>query len=346
MTAPEADTLTQRLAAPAPAPAPAPDMSARHAAAPILRPRPLPAPAPDTDRAATDTAAVPSAELSVDTTANCSVDRSADYPFVLYGTPDSLRRQLRAEPPRRAAAEEVFGTRSTIVVTRATTSGVQSLTENPVFQGFVLLLAVVYAQLLYRNLGDVRLLLGRISRDTTSGKRLFDDPGGSGFARFMNTTTAIGVLFLGIMAVKYGDALLPTPLLQRLSHSAVLVLSLLAVTCSTVVLLLQWGFLRLTGGITRSQPFVTQLLWVRQSYFALAVILISPALLLFALCPRDSGGGWFLLMIIELTITIFLYFRETFNLFLSKKISILHWFLYLCTVEIFPISLLWLLVTR
>ncbi|HBB12318.1 MAG TPA: hypothetical protein DCZ70_09715, partial [Alistipes sp.] len=26
--------------------------------------------------------------------------------------------------------------------------------------------------------------------------------------------------------------------------------------------------------------------------------------------------------------------------------SILHWFLYLCTVEVFPVSLLWLLAVR
>ena len=44
--------------------------------------------------------------------------------------------------------------------------------------------------------------------------------------------------------------------------------------------------------------------------------------------------------------TAFLYLKESLNLFISKKISILHWFLYLCTVEIFPVSLLWLSLVR
>ena len=57
-----------------------------------------------------------------------------------------------------------------------------SLTENAVFQSFVLLLAATYAMLLYRNLGDVRTLLDRISRDTATGQRLSEDPGGSGFS--------------------------------------------------------------------------------------------------------------------------------------------------------------------
>ena len=70
------------------------------------------------------------------------------------------------------------------------------------------------------------------------------------------------------------------------------------------------------------------------------------ALLLFALCPRGTGDVWFCIIVIELLATVFLYLRETLNLFLSKKISILHWILYLCIVEVFPVSLLWLLVAR
>lgn len=45
-------------------------------------------------------------------------------------------------------------------------------------------------------------------------------------------------------------------------------------------------------------------------------------------------------------VTAILYLREVLNLFISKKVSILHWILYLCIVEVFPVSLLWLLVAR
>ena len=103
---------------------------------------------------------------------------------------------------------------------------------------------------------------------------------------------------------------------------------------------------RLIGALTLSQPFTAQIVLLKRTYFALAVIVSSPALLLFALCPPGRGGVWFTVIVAELTVTALLYFRETLNLFLSKKVSILHWFLYLCTVEIFPISLLWLLAVR
>jgi len=248
---------------------------------------------------------------------------------------------------RDTTSAALFGEASvTVEPLRMQSASPVSLTENAVFQSFVLLLAATYAMLLYRNLGDVRTLLDRISRDTASGQRLSEDPGGSGFSRFLNITTTIGMLFLGVMVVKYGDSLMPDRLRETLSHGAVLALSLLATAACCGVAVYQMTVVRLTGAVTLTQPFISQLVLLKRTYFSLGVIVISPALLLFALCPRSTGGLWFCIIVIELIITVGLYLRETLNLFIAKKISILHWFLYLCTVEIFPISLLWLLTVR
>lgn len=248
---------------------------------------------------------------------------------------------------RDASAAEVYGDASTLAPTPPPPPAQrQSLTENPVFQGFVLLLAATYAILLYRNLGDIQHLLTRISHDRASGKRLTEDPGGSGFSRFLNIATTIGMLFMGVMAVKYGDMLMPGTLTDVLSEGAVLALSLLTTLACMAVALFQVTTVRLAGALTLSQPFISQLVLLKRTYFSLAVIVTSPALLLFALCPRGTGEVWFYVIAVELFVTAILYLKETFALFISKKISLLHWILYLCTVEIFPISLLWLLVAR
>ena len=248
---------------------------------------------------------------------------------------------------RDTTAQAVFGRESvTAVPGPVTVTPDDTLIENAVFQGFVLLLAATYGTLLYRNLSDVRALIGRVSRDTATGQRLAEGPGGSGFSRFLNVTTAIGMLFMGVVVVKYGDALMPQRLVAMLPHGAVLAMSLFATAACTAVAAFQLLATRLIGALTLSQPFTSQLVLLKRTYFALAVIVTSPMLLLFALCPRGTGGIWFTVIVAELAITAMLYFRETLNLFLSKKISILHWFLYLCTVEIFPISLLWLLTAR
>ena len=210
----------------------------------------------------------------------------------------------------------------------------------------VLLLAATYAMLLYRNLGDVRTLLGRISRDAATGKRFSEDPGGSGYSRFLNIATAIGLLFLGVAAVKYGDTLMPGRLAASIPQGAALIFSLLVSLASLGVAAYQTIAVRLAGALTLSQPFIAQLMLLKRTCFALGMILISPPLLLFALCPQGTGGVWFCIIAVELAAAAVLYLKETLNLFLSKKVSILHWFLYLCTVEVFPVSLLWLLAVR
>ena len=208
----------------------------------------------------------------------------------------------------------------------------------------MLLLAATYAMLLYRNLGDVRTLLGRISRDAATGKRFSEDPGGSGYSRFLNIATAIGLLFLGVAAVKYGDTLMPGRLAASIPQGAALIFSLLVSLASLGIAAYQTIAVRLAGALTLSQPFIAQLMLLKRTCFALGMILISPPLLLFALCPQGTGGVW--IIAVELAAAAVLYLKETLNLFLSKKVSILHWFLYLCTVEVFPVSLLWLLAVR
>lgn len=264
---------------------------------------------------------------------------AALFPFAAGTTGPSIWRDT--------TSTAVFGTQAVTVETpRIPLAPPPSLTDNAVFQGFVLLLAATYAMLLYRNLGDIRTLLGRISRDTATGERLSEDPGGSGYSRFLHIATTIGMLFMGIAAVKCGDMLIPGQSMNAIPHGAVLLLSLLATLAWMGVAVYQTAVVRLAGAITLTQPFISQLVLLKRTYFSLSVIVTSPALLLFALCPRGTGGVWFCVVAIELIAVAALYLRETLNLFLSKKVSILHWILYLCTVEVFPISLLWLLATR
>lgn len=249
-------------------------------------------------------------------------------------------------PWRDTTGEAVFGRESILVPPeKLQRPETVSFTDNALFQGFVLLLAAMYAMLLYRNIGDIRTLFSHISREASSRQRLTEDPGSSGFSRFLHVVTAIGMLFLGIFAVKYGDTLLPQ-LLGRLPHGILPALSLLAALACAAILAFQTLLLRCIGSLLVAEGFIARLRFLRRTYFALAVIVTAPVLLLFALCPRNTGDVWFLIITIELAVTAVLYLRESLHLFISKKISILNWILYLCTVEIFPASLVWLLLAR
>lgn len=296
-------------------------------------------------RAAGDTTAAPTSEGTAPAADSApfgtfAADRSlGEILFLPAGAPRG--------PWREATPAELFGEASTVVPPAPTLrSDAVSLTENAVFQSFVLLLAMTYATLLYRNIGDIRMLFAQLSRERSARERLAEDPGSSGFTRFLHLVAAIGMLFLGVVAVKYGDVLLPHLISGTLPHGAVLALSLLVTLACTLIVLLQALLLRTIGALTVSQGFIARLLLLRRSCFALTVLVTAPVLLLFALCPRNTGDVWFVVITIELAIAVILYFRESLQLFISKKISILNWILYLCGVEIFPFSLLWLLLVR
>ena len=275
-------------------------------------------PGPDTLRAETDFAGTNFANPAFAETAFAD-GGSAPFSVAATGAAPSEWRDT--------TSAAIFGAQSTLAEpARIPLAPPPPLAENALFQSFVLLLAATYAMLLYRNLGDVRTLLGRISRDAATGKRFSEDPGGSGYSRFLNIATAIGLLFLGVAAVKYGDTLMPGRLAASIPQGAALIFSLLVSLASLGIAAYQTIAVRLAGALTLSQPFIAQLL--------------------FALCPQGTGGVWFCIIAVELAAAAVLYLKETLNLFLSKKVSILHWFLYLCTVEVFPVSLLWLLAVR
>ena len=128
------------------------------------------------------------------------------FPFPVQSGPADLPGETPAVRWRDTTAAAVFGPASVEAAPRTLPpSGAPSLTDNAVFQSFVLLLAATYATLLYRNIGDIRTLVGHISRDAASRQRLSEDPGSSGFSRFLHTSRRSG-MFSWAFAVKYGDA--------------------------------------------------------------------------------------------------------------------------------------------
>lgn len=282
-----------------------------------------------------------------------SLGRAVPDSLQLFGA-DSLF--LAAVPElnplyRPATAKEVFGNFSVAVVPAPVfhEEPVRPLTGNPFFEGFVLLLAAAYAILLYRHIGDVQLLLYRVSHDRASSERLMEDPGGNTLTRFLKISSVIGLLFIGVAAARYAETFIAPDLLSQLPPlppQAVAAVSLLFAALWALIAAYQSLVLRTVTTVTLTRPFMNQLWLLKRTYFALAVIIATPPLLLFALCPPDTGRLWLGLSLLESAVTAVLYIRETLHLFLSKKVPILHWFLYLCAVEIFPFSLLALMAVR
>ena len=249
---------------------------------------------------------------------------------------------------RTVGAEELFGTQATLALPdRIPAPALPRLTDEVSFQGLVLLLSVIFGLLLYQYPNDIRALIARVAFERRQSERSSEETGNAGFTRFLNIALVLGILFAGVSAVRLCDRPEIGPALLREAGGGVSLLLTLGVALASLLFYL-YGILllRIVGGVTLTGPFVTQLIRIKRGYAALGAVSLAPVVLLFALSPLGSDAVWISLLAAGLFITFLLYLRETFALFISKKISILHWILYLCAVEIFPVSLLWQLVVR
>lgn len=249
---------------------------------------------------------------------------------------------------RTVGAGEFFGQQSLLAAPRPAAQQQPRLTDELPFQGLVLLLTLLFGLLLYRNPGDMRALVGRVAFERRDSERTSDESGNAGFTRFLNIALALGFLLAGVTAVRLCDRPDIAQELLNMGNGSTLSL-LLALGVGLLFLLVYlYGILllRAVGGVTLTSGFTTQLIRIKRGYAALGAIILAPVILLFALSPLGSDTIWAGLLTAGWLITFLLYLRETFALFISKKVSILLWILYLCAVEIFPVTLLWLLVVR
>lgn len=282
---------------------------------------------------------------SYDKSSDDSSDVSLDIPA------DILSSEIFTPLYRTAEPQEIFGTASTRIAETAVPAPdpkpLRPLTDTPYFETLVLLLTAAYAIFLYRHLNDIVLLLGRVFRPRASHERLVDaSGGGNNILRFLDIAAVIGLFVLGAAITRYADTRLPAEETAAWPRELIATASLLVAAVWAAIAAYQSLVLKTVGAVTISLPLMDQIWMLKRTYFALAAIVATPVFLLLTLVPSAAGMTWFYIAAGESAVTAILCLRETSQLFLAKKIPILYWFLYLCIVEIFPFSLLWLIATR
>lgn len=242
------------------------------------------------------------------------------------------------EAPQTVTAEELFGETSQPVV-QPPVPWSPPVTAEPLFQTLVVVLAGAYMLFVSRHFSTLYLLLTRIFSDKAEGNRLFDSHGGILYNGMLNTALCYGLAAAGTLAVRFAAGWFP---LDGAAAALSAVVSLLAAAS----LCFGFGMLKLIGAVTLSRDFTNELIRLRQRCAAWSATLLTPALLLLALMPAGRGTWLLYVVAVEAVAGLWLFLQKSSRLFLSKKVSIFHWFLYLCSVEIFPVSLICLLPVR
>ena len=268
---------------------------------------------------------------------------------------NALAEQLRtraAESAARAlhaaAPEEIFGTLSQRAadadadVAGAVADAGAGLCGTTLFHAVTVLLLVCYMTVMYRNPEILQSLREHIFSPSAADERHSGDNRSDPLRGFSWGVFLLGVLFFCTAVVRLADTVATVDVTAAVRMTAIPTAAALFAALAAY----QYSVLTLTGAVTVSLPFTNALNRIKSLYFHLAAVVLTPVLLLWALMPAAEGRNAGIIMAAMSLCIVLAFLRETFLLFLSKKLSIYHWFLYLCTVEAFPVSLVCLVAAK
>ena len=213
---------------------------------------------------------------------------------------------------------------------------------DELYNVLVVVMFVYYLFCIYRYFDDIKALIGSIFnsklRNTgRTGERRRSDI----FYGALGKLFMLGACFVGLIT-----ALSFTRVGVALPEQMMAYLPLAVVGTFLGVIILQYLLLGVVGFVTQSYGDVANFIRIRLTYFVLTTVMASPIILMALVGTGTSADVWLKVSVVVLGVVAILFVKESIGFFISKKVSILHWFLYLCTVEILPLSLLWQAVIR
>lgn len=213
---------------------------------------------------------------------------------------------------------------------------------TPVYNVLIALITIYYMFCVYRYFDDIMVLFSSVfNRSMVSSERNSERRRSDIFYGSLGKLFLLGVCFVGLLSGMWcRNAELELP------SQVVLYMPLAVIGAFIVVVVVQYLILMVVGFVTQSIREVGQLMRIRLIYFVLASVMVSPILLISQMGTSYSYEVWQNVGFVAAVVALGLFFRESIKLFISKKVSILHWILYLCAVEIMPVTLLWQAVVR
>lgn len=302
-------------------------------------------PASDMVTHAADSLPVAGDSLSI---AGDSLSLTGDSVFVagdsLSGAADTV--SLAADTLSAGAAGAADGHVAAVVaaVTDGNAATLAGMVGDVVQNLLVAVVVFLYFFCLYRYFDDVRALFGSVFRRSVApSERMLERRRSEIFYGFLGKLFLIGTCTLGAIASLWADR---TVAWNAVGPYARVALPFAAMAAFVAVVAVQYAMLAVAGGITRSWSMMAVLLRIRLIYFVLATVIVLPPVLMWQMNGGAGGEVWLRVACLAAAVAVVMYVRESVTLFNSKKISILHWILYLCIVEIMPFTLLWQIVVR
>lgn len=238
---------------------------------------------------------------------------------------------------RSVTAEEFFGTGSYVADVTVMEPADRSLTADMAFQSIVVVTLVAYLYMLLRSWHFIGSIWGGVF--TNRSERIMASLGGElPLQRFKMLAALIGGVAVSLIVVRMADGFIPnsSPIFINGFESLSPLVAILL-----VVVFVAWFYAlhKVVEWITFSDS-AAQLSAIGYMDFVRAVVLLYPFVVVWLLADGESVEWSRLVLLIGFVLLIILYLKDTFLLFVGKKIPILYWILYLCTAILLPLSFL------
>ncbi len=236
---------------------------------------------------------------------------------------------------------DLFGTQARLVTQpEEVAEALFSLTDNIVVWVMVVALFAYYLFVMFAYGGHIGQM-AKIAVGRNLGIRVADELSYL-FMRAVRNSVAMGVIAWSLVAVGW---------LGRMGAVGVEgVDPLWLVPLFAVVMLALGGVMRIvTVGIcalTRRREIPEGLGILSETLMGLATIVATPVALLFVVNTGASVELFGTIALLVAGVALFAYITKSFVFFIEQKISILLWFLYLCTVVLIPIGAMLTVMVR
>ena len=234
------------------------------------------------------------------------------------------------------SADEIFGTASTLAESEAIEELLPSLTQEPVFHLLVAASLVAYLFMLYHSWGFIGAIWKGVFSTRQSEHRMASEGGALPLSRFKLTASFIGIASVALIGVKLLDSSIRdnAPIYDS---SLTAYFPLLGLIVVGIIIAWNYAFHKIAMWLTHSD-ILAMLAATTHMNFVRSIVVLYPLIAIWCVADTSINTVASVIVIIGGILTLLIYLKDTFILFIGKKISILYWILYLCTAILLPLS--------
>ena len=235
-----------------------------------------------------------------------------------------------------ATPDQLFGAASSLGESEVVQTVLPSFAGEPLFHLIVVITLVAYLFMLYRSWGFIGAIWEGIISARHSENRMANEGGALPLSRFKLTATFIGIASTALILVRISDGMIADN--SEIYRSGIAsYASFVGLLLIGVMLAWNYAFHKIVEWLTYSD-FMSHLAAIAHMNFVRNIVVLYPIIAVWCVADQSINKIASILLIFGGCVALLIYLRDTFMLFIGKKISIFYWILYLCTAILLPFS--------